>query len=674
MFQIKHLFFALLAINSIFVLVFFLNVQTQEPLATNTKAFVKNDKLAQKFRGHSDDDDDVEPSDDSDEKVVKHVTHHKSPKKHASHPKKAVKHVKPAKHTKTVKKHEEKEEKKDEHLKYIADLKKQLDKANKRVASLVEKGEKVQHVLRGSNPFFLLGAYPTVEKKYFNSYPDGRPYYSRYNYGVINDNDYCEVVDFYNLAHPENMFEQMNFFTDYAKNGLVRRDVIKKIGSDKMNEVSKYMDKKDFNSAKYHLNPTITNYFTKRVDIHIYHMIGKHFNCATQMYNHIPGHGVLKRKDLIVNSVDTYARRFKPAPECFNKRKFFPFSYRLYLKHECKAFFKEINSKEYQAKLKKEPIQYVIKLGYGAHRAMGVFIFDENETRNMKKIYDNGRKCGIETRSRIAQTYITNPLLLDFNNKFDFRVYMLVASTNPLMVYYHDGFLRVSLHTYDKHSHDKSVHLTNTHLSKEIFADAKDHNKTINGMNEMELREYQMWTFEDLADYLYESGKVKSKNWLNSYLRPTFYEAFIHTVRMSAHAFWNQSNVYEMFGLDFMLDDELNLWFIECNSSPQLIGTNDYKTQFLIKMLTDLFEIQYGLYRSRMTRILEVLKKINEESKKYGTVDYNEWRDDYAKAAKNRFEPQYEPSKDNSFKLIMDLNRKGSEAYFGHIDPECAAL
>jgi len=675
MFQIKHLFFALLAINSIFVLVFFINVQTQEPLPTNTKAFVKNEKLAQKFRGHNDDDV-VEPSDDSDDELKKTVTHKVTPKKHAVHPKKAVKHAKPVKHTKPVKKVEEKEikEKKDDHLKYITDLKKQLDKANKRVASLVEKGEKVQQVLRGSNPFFLLGAYPQVEKKYFNSYPDGRPYYSRYNYGVINDPDYCEVVDFYNLAHPENMFEQMNFFTDYAKNGLVRKDVIKKIGSDKMNEVSKYMDRKNFNSAKYHLNPTITNYFTKRVDINIYHMIGKHFNCATQMYNHIPGHGVLKRKDLIVNSVDTYAARFKSAPDCFNKRKFFPYSYRLYLKNECKAFFKEINSKEYLAKLKKEPIQYVIKLGYGAHRAMGVFILDDKETRNMKKIYANGDKCGIETRSRIAQTYITNPLLLDFNNKFDFRVYMLVASTNPLMVYYHDGFLRVSLHTYDKNSHDKSVHLTNTHLSKEIFADAKDHNKTINGMNETELREYQMWTFEDLADYLYESGKVKSKKWLDTYLRPTFYEAFIHTVRMSAHAFWNQSNVYEMYGLDFMLDDELNLWFIECNSSPQLIGTNDYKTEFLIKMLTDLFEIQYGLYRSRMTRILELLKKINEESRKFGTVDYNEWRDDYAKAARNRFEPQYEPKKTNSFKLIMDLNKKGADAYFGHLDPVCAAL
>ena len=52
----------------------------------------------------------------------------------------------------------------------------------------------------------------------------------------------------------------------------------------------------------------------------------------------------------------------------------------------------------------------------------------------------------------LAQTYISNPLLLDLNNKFDFRVYMLIASTNPLIVYYHDGAVKASLSTYDKTS------------------------------------------------------------------------------------------------------------------------------------------------------------------------------------------------------------------------------
>ena len=47
---------------------------------------------------------------------------------------------------------------------------------------------------------------------------------------------------------------------------------------------------------------------------------------------------------------------------------------------------------------------------------------------------------------------------------------MLISSTNPLTVFYHDGFLRVSLLRYNKNSTEKSVHFTNTALSKKIMA------------------------------------------------------------------------------------------------------------------------------------------------------------------------------------------------------------
>jgi len=55
------------------------------------------------------------------------------------------------------------------------------------------------------------------------------------------------------------------------------------------------------------------------------------------------------------------------------------------------------------------------------------------------------------------------------------------------------------------------VHLTNTHLSKAIFETTKQNQSST--VTEEELRDYQMWTLEDLQDYLL---KTVNFNFFNS--------------------------------------------------------------------------------------------------------------------------------------------------------------
>ena len=75
--------------------------------------------------------------------------------------------------------------------------------------------------LRESNIFHKLGAYQKVTLDYFNAYPDGHPLFNYPNMGLINDNSYCDVVDLYNLYNPDNIFKEMNFFTDYNPEGIL---------------------------------------------------------------------------------------------------------------------------------------------------------------------------------------------------------------------------------------------------------------------------------------------------------------------------------------------------------------------------------------------------------------------------------------------------------------------
>ena len=86
----------------------------------------------------------------------------------------------------------------------------------------------------------------------------------------------------------------------------------------------------------------------------------------------------------------------------------------------------------------------------------------------------------------IAQEYITNPLLIE-NRKCDIRAYILLAQAFPhYLVFYHDGYVRVSIKEYDIEG-DRDVHITNGPLQK-----------TVEGFS---LDKY-FRSFQDLQDYL----------------------------------------------------------------------------------------------------------------------------------------------------------------------------
>jgi len=521
------------------------------------------------------------------------------------------------------------------------------------------------------NPYKKLGLYSPLPLEYYNVGPKSTLHNNVRFYGIVHNPHYCEQVDLYNLVHQDHIFNNLSYITDYAADEtLVRKAVLPKFGQDLLPKLTGTMPPELFNKAKFTLPLQTSMIFFKRVNIHHFYEANKQMVCFSQLYNHIPGHGVLTRKDLVVDAIVNYTELFKNKPQCL-RGSFFPSAYRLNVQSECQQFFEEINSLPFQQKKKEEPIQYLIKVGVGAHRAAGLALFDDQKEEELKQKYENGAKCGAITNSLVAQRYISNPQTLDKGNKFDFRIYMLVASVKPLIVYYHDGFLRLSLSKYDKSSKEKNVHFTNTHLSKAIFEEARL-NKEYNGMTEDELRDYQMWLLEDLEDYLLKIGKIKDKTWIEKELRPKFIQAYVHLARMVEESFYKTSNTFELFGLDFVMDEDLNIWFIECNASPQLIGTNERKTQFLTKMLTDIFDIQYAYFRSRMTRAFKFIKEMKLEAEKNPAINYDEWKDKFEKTIDtNHLEPQFPISKDNSFVLIIDRNFQGSKAYFGNLSDDC---
>ena len=116
---------------------------------------------------------------------------------------------------------------------------------------------------------------------------------------------------------------------------------------------------------------------------------------------------------------------------------------------ECNEFFSIYNSPEYKEEKKQNPLPFLSKISYASSRGAGVEVLHTYNEMRVRRKYSNGKLCGQIVDNLMTQRFISNPLLLN-NHKFDFRIYILIASVNPLIVYYHDGFTRNSLLNYSK--------------------------------------------------------------------------------------------------------------------------------------------------------------------------------------------------------------------------------
>jgi len=71
------------------------------------------------------------------------------------------------------------------------------------------------------NPYKKLGLYSTLPKEYYNIGPKSTLHNNVRFYGIVHNPHYCEQVDLYNLVHQNHIFDQMNYITDYAADGIL---------------------------------------------------------------------------------------------------------------------------------------------------------------------------------------------------------------------------------------------------------------------------------------------------------------------------------------------------------------------------------------------------------------------------------------------------------------------
>ncbi|KRX01880.1 hypothetical protein PPERSA_05719 [Pseudocohnilembus persalinus] len=201
----------------------------------------------------------------------------------------------------------------------------------------------------------------------------------------------------------------------------------------------------------------------------------------------------------------------------------------------------------------------------------------------------------------VIQKYIENPLII-MKRKFDIRVWVLVTNLNPLTVWiYQEFYVRFSAVDYSKEATDlsnKFLHLCNNSIS----AKNKGCDQIVGHGN--------MWYQKDLKNYLLEQ---EGEDIFSDKIYPNIKQAIIHTLECVQDQMEGKKNSIELFGYDFMLDDQYNSWLLECNSSPAM----DYST-----------EVTEKLVKQQLEDTIKVLVDYREAKKKKG-VDTGLWKKVY---------------------------------------------
>ena len=146
-----------------------------------------------------------------------------------------------------------------------------------------------------------------------------------------------------------------------------------------------------------------------------------------------------------------YRREFERFGCHLEDSQLMPSSFLLHAPKECQAFFNF--SQIHQG------VWWVLKPEHGQG---GEGITVHGDVKNMSERFGS---CSADNEHYVVQAYIPNLLLLD-NHKFDVRAFVLIASTAPFVLFYHDGYLRVTVKEFSDDLSDLGRHLTNTHYQK----------------------------------------------------------------------------------------------------------------------------------------------------------------------------------------------------------------
>ena len=228
----------------------------------------------------------------------------------------------------------------------------------------------------------------------------------------------------------------------------------------------------------------------------------------------------------------------------------------------------------------------------------------------------------------IIQKYIENPLLYK-GRKCDMRVWVLLTH-NMKVYFFKEGHLKTCSIEYDINSKDAFRHITNYSFQK-----YNDNFQKFEKGNEVPFYEFQKFLDENYPEKNYKLNKDLSKQ----------IKEIVSITMKSGKEQINKNGrnfQFEIFGYDFMLDENFNLFLIEINSNPGIEESSPWIKVIIPRMLDDALRLTLDQIFNPGYDFSKIYKDENEETN--------------MKMVLNNLKNKIDPNAPNS--LIDEINKK----------------
>ncbi|KAI8500344.1 protein-glycine ligase, elongating [Branchiostoma belcheri] len=347
------------------------------------------------------------------------------------------------------------------------------------------------------------------------------------------------------------------------------------------------------------------------------------FKEGEQLVNRIPNNAILTTKIGLLNSLREYERvmaKVKKGRYCRHLKMgdFFPESFRLDVRDDRDAFFNTYQEGE----------TWICK-PTGMNRGRGIFFISSQEEvtalqERLEVMTQNRQRARLPFKgpmARVIQRYVNKPLLLD-GKKFDIRVYMLIACTNPFVVMYHPGYARLCTQDYSADDLNITAHLTNQnswpirytlteHLTNQVRSyrapgQSGTFLQNISVTNQVrsyrtnqwiqkkdpnyeEVKDETVWSMDHLNDYINDTcadDKGLPQDWVFNGLTRRMKDIMLHCFHSVRHKIQGRLGYFDLYGFDFLLDEDMKVYLLEINVNPAL-HTNCEVLQDVIPALVE---------------------------------------------------------------------------------------